>query len=95
MTYRYKYQPLCQSTSDIRLLRFLPGDGNDNLKNIPACHIFYTSLYGDPKFVALSYVWGDTKDSRIILVEKYPVRVTRNLYNAMMALRPLKEPIII
>jgi hypothetical protein len=95
MTTQYEYQPICRSTSDIRLLKLLPRDSNDKLKNIPACHIFHTSLHKRPKFAALSYVWGDTKDSRIILVENCPVRVTRNLYDAMMALRPIKESIVI
>jgi hypothetical protein len=95
MTNGYEYQPLSQSTKDIRLLRFLPRNGNDKLKYIPACGIRHTSLRKDPKFVALSYVWGDAKHERMILLENHPVRVTKNLYDAMMALRPLEEPIII
>ncbi|KAF2797011.1 hypothetical protein K505DRAFT_399825 [Melanomma pulvis-pyrius CBS 109.77] len=31
----------------------------------------------------------------MILLEDNPVRVTRNLYDAIMALRPLKEPLVI
>jgi hypothetical protein len=95
MTNRYEYQPLCQSTGDIRLLRILPNDSNNNPENIPACHIFHTSLLENPKFVALSYVWGDTKDSPSILLDDCSVDVTRNLYDAIMALRILKGPIII
>jgi hypothetical protein len=95
MTKGYEYRPLNQSTSDIRLLRLLPQDGDDKLKNIPACQIFHASLRKNPEFVALSYVWGDTGDARIILVESRPVKVTTNLYDAMMALRPLGQPIII
>ncbi|KAH8708385.1 hypothetical protein GQ44DRAFT_731581 [Phaeosphaeriaceae sp. PMI808] len=93
MTTRYEYQPLCQSTGDIRLLKLLPSANNDNLKNIPVCHISHTNLHEDPKFVALSYAWGDTKDSRMILLENCPVTVTKNLYDAIMALRPLEGPI--
>ncbi|KAF2804944.1 HET-domain-containing protein, partial [Mytilinidion resinicola] len=80
---------------DIRLLKLLPRDINAKLKWIPACQIIHTGLDSHPEFVALSYVWGDAKDSRVILVEKHRVRVTKNLYEAMMALRPLKEPILI
>jgi hypothetical protein len=94
MPSRYKYQPLCQSTSDIRVLKLLPRNANGNL-NIPVCKISHVSLHGNPKFVALSYVWGDPKNQRIIILENQPVRVTRNLYDAMMGLRPLKEPIMI
>ena len=95
MTTRFEYQQLCQSTCDIRLIKILPRNGTGKLKNILACHLFHTSLRGDSKFIALSYVWGDPKDSRIIIIEKKPVRVTQNLYDAMMALRPPKEPIVI
>jgi hypothetical protein len=93
MPNRFKYKPLCQSTSDIRLLKLLPNNGK--FKNTPACHIFHTSLNSNSGYVALSYVWGDTKSSRIILVEKYPMRVTRSLYDALMAIRPSKEPLVI
>jgi hypothetical protein len=95
MSNRYVYQPLNQSTSDIRVLRLLPNNGNSKLKDIPACQIFHTSLDDNPKFVALSYVWGDTTKSRAILVETYTVLVNTNLYEALMALRPSKIPIVI
>jgi hypothetical protein len=95
MANRYEYKSLNPKTSDIRLLRLLPNDGNDKLKNIPACQIFHTSLNRNSKFVALSYVWGDTKSSRVILVETCPMRVTTSLYDALMAIRPSKEPIVI
>jgi hypothetical protein len=95
MANRYKYNSLNQSTNDIRLLRLLPNHGNDKLKNIPACQVFHTSLDRNPKFVALSYVWGDTNSSRIILVETCPMRVTTSLYDALMAIRPSTEPIVV
>jgi hypothetical protein len=95
MANRYVYQPLNQLTSDIRLLRLLPNDGNGKLKYIPACQIFHTSLDDNPKYVALSYVWGDTSNSQAILMDTYSVLVNMNLYEALMALRPSKEPIII
>ncbi|KAF2727912.1 heterokaryon incompatibility protein, partial [Polyplosphaeria fusca] len=93
MTTRFEYQPLCQSKCEIRLLKLLPSATNDGL--IPACHVFHSSLSEDPKFVALSYVWGDAIDSRVILLEDRPIRVTKNLYEAMMALRPVKRPMIV
>jgi hypothetical protein len=93
MANRFKYKPLCQSKSDIRLLKLLPNNGK--FKNTPACQIFHTSLNSKSEYVALSYVWGDSKNSRIILVEKYPMRVTTSLYDALMAIRPSKEPLVI
>lgn len=95
MTNRYGYRTLHRSRSEIRLLKLLPKDGSEKLKFIPACHIFHAALHEKPKFVALSYVWGDAIDSRLILVENSPVLVTKNLYDAMMALRPPKEHIVV
>ena len=95
MVNSYKYQALSHLRREIRLLKLLPKDGNEKFKFIPACHIFHTSLHENLKFIALSYVWGDTTSSRLIFVDKSPVRVNQNLYDAIMALRPLKEHILL
>ncbi|KAF1841821.1 heterokaryon incompatibility protein, partial [Cucurbitaria berberidis CBS 394.84] len=91
----YRHQPLCRSRREIRLLQLLPEDGNPKLKRIPSCRIHRAALPQKPKFIALSYVWGDVNETRMILVDGSQVRVTKNLYNAMMALRPSKEPTVI
>ncbi|CAE7188976.1 heterokaryon incompatibility protein [Pyrenophora teres f. teres] len=95
MTNQYNYDPIHRSTREIRLLELLPQDGNSKLENIPSCNIFHTSLDKNPKFIALSYVWGDAKDLRVIRVKDCTVKVTKNLYEAMMTLRSLKEPLVI
>ena len=87
----YRYQTLQRSRNEIRLLKLLPADGNPKLKFIPTCHIFHAALHEQPKFVALSYVWGAATDLRMILVGNSRVRVTKNLYDAMMVLRMPKE----
>ncbi|KAF2197354.1 hypothetical protein GQ43DRAFT_403245, partial [Delitschia confertaspora ATCC 74209] len=92
---RYEYPPLCRSKNEIRLLILLPNNGNGALKNVPSCKIFRADLPRKPKFIALSYVWGDPNEQRTILLGNYPVRVTRNLYEAMMTLRSSKEHIVI
>lgn len=91
----YGYQTLQRSQNEIRLLRLLPADRNKKLKFIPACHIFHASLDKQPKFVALSYVWGAATKLRVILVDNCRVRVNKNLYDAMMVLRPPKEDLVI
>ncbi|KAL3417252.1 Heterokaryon incompatibility protein 6, OR allele 5 [Phlyctema vagabunda] len=91
----YGYQALQRSRNEIRLIKLLPIDGNEKFKSLPACHIFHASLHDQPNFVALSYVWGAATDLRVILVEDCSVRVTKNLYDAMMVLRPLKEDLVI
>lgn len=87
----YGYRTLHCSRSEIRLIKLRPKDGSEKLKFIPACHIFHASPWTKPKFIALSYIWGDAADLRLILVENPPVLVINNLYDAMMALRLHKE----
>ncbi|PVH79579.1 heterokaryon incompatibility protein, partial [Cadophora sp. DSE1049] len=91
----YKYQTLQRSRKEIRLLKLLSSDGNAKLKNIPVCHIFHASLHGNPKFLALSYVWGAATDLRVILVEDSAVLVTKNLYDALMVFRRPTEDLVI
>jgi len=79
----YEYRTLQRSRNEIRLLKLLPSDGNGKLKDIPACHMFHAALHEHPKFVARSYVWGTT-DVRVTLVENSMIRVTKNLYDAIM-----------
>lgn len=94
-TNKYVYKPLQRSRKEIRLLKLLAADGNERLKLLPACYIFHASLHEQLKFAALSYVWGSATDSRLILVDNSGVRVNKNLYDALMALRPLKEDLVI
>ncbi|CZS99529.1 uncharacterized protein RAG0_07897 [Rhynchosporium agropyri] len=91
----YQYQALQRDRHEIRLLRLLAADGNAKLKFIPVCDVFHVALRGHPKFVALSYVWGADTDPRMILVGKSPVRVNKNLYDALMVLRLPKEDLVI
>ncbi|KAF2034954.1 hypothetical protein EK21DRAFT_55520 [Setomelanomma holmii] len=91
----YKYQELRQSEEEIRLLELLPNNGNDKLKKFPSCRIIHASLQKKREYTALSYVWDDSGNSRLILLENYSVKVTKNLYDAMMALRPAAEPLVI
>ena len=94
-TDRYGYQALQRSRNEIRLLKLLPTDGNAKLNFIPTCQIFHAALHENPKFVALSYVWGAATDLRVILVGNSKVRITKNLYDAMMVLRLPKEELVI
>ena len=95
MTNHYNYRPLDRSRSEIRLIKLLPRGSTEKYKLIPACHVFHASLFANPKFVALSYVWGDATEPRLILADNLPIRVNKNLFEAMMALRPLNEHIVL
>ena len=90
-----QYRSLDRSTNEIRLLRISPQAQNAKNKLLPACHIFHACLPQKPQYVALSYVWGDQESKRVILVDNSLVYVTTNLYDAMMALRPISEHLVI
>jgi hypothetical protein len=90
-----QYRPLDRSMNEIRLLRISPQAQNAKHKLLPACHIFHAYLPQEPHYVALSWVWGDQASKRVILVDDSPVYVTTNLYDAMMALRPVSKYLVI
>jgi SpoVK/Ycf46/Vps4 family AAA+-type ATPase len=52
----------------------------------PACHRF---SWGD--YIALSYVWGDAKQRKDIVVNGHTLSVTANLYDALINLRESEE----
>ena len=90
-----RYQPLSRMDSEIRLLEILPKSHDRRFERIPVCHISHTSLISRAQHVALSYVWGSNAAQCVILVDDQHVRVNQNLYDAMMALRPLEASLII
>ncbi|KOC10748.1 hypothetical protein AFLA70_197g002161 [Aspergillus flavus AF70] len=83
---RYRYSPLPQGC--IRLLRLLPSEKSDSrlqghLFNYPLGLLAAkTHLYE-----ALSYVWGDLNNSRLISLGNYDFPVTKNLHTALLYLR--------
>ncbi|CAH0057524.1 unnamed protein product [Clonostachys solani] len=91
---KIEYSPLDRDKQEIRLLELLPQSRDRKQKLFPTCRIFHACLPAGPRFTALSYVWGDVKNKQVILVDESPVLVTKNLYEAMMALRPIDEPLV-
>jgi hypothetical protein len=91
----FPYQPLDSSRNEIRLLRIsnpVEVDGQVN------CALEHVSLDSDPAYEALSYTWADSKgDSRpteSIIINGYPVAITRNLDLAIRNIflkNPLKD----
>lgn len=69
--------------TQIRLLRIKPGGGRVK------CQLRTVYLSEDPRYHALSYVWGDSKDMRLIKVNGTLFPVTVNLYEALIAFRDL------
>ena len=69
--------PLDTNKREIRLLKVKPSF----LSTAPIqCSLSIVSLDDEPKYTALSYVWGDPHATEEIIVDGSPVRVTTNLY---------------
>lgn len=76
----YTYQALNRSTDEICLAHFLFVDGNTT-----RLHIETYSLSKAPPFTALSYEWGQTETSEII-VDNRAFLIRRNLAQGLCAL---------
>lgn len=78
------YAPLDPSRNQMRVLHLSPGRDTDELR----CTLTTVSLREDPKYEALSYVWGEnTGDTLPMLVGNHTVKVTRNLDSALRGIR--------
>ena len=76
--------PLDQQQREIRILIFHEGRDDSPVE----CSLKIVSLDAtDAYYNALSYVWGDVDDKTIIKVNHLAVSVTKNLANALHALR--------
>ncbi|KAI3331807.1 heterokaryon incompatibility protein-domain-containing protein [Xylariaceae sp. AK1471] len=75
----YPYRELIDN--DIRLLNILPGH------EVLECTLHQMPLTEEQMFYALSYVWGDWRETKEILLEGKPFKVTQNLYEALLQLR--------
>lgn len=81
------YQTL-QSDDSIRLLKLEPGSGQHI-----SCSLVATRLADlSQKYEALSYVWGNSKDTNKLYMPNGTVSVTKNLCIALKQLRHSTEP---
>lgn len=80
----YKYSPL--EKNHIRLVKILPSTPGSSVN----CTIHHASLdVGQgkpPRYIALSYVWGDTANAPNIQLNGCSFRVTQNLYGVLSVL---------
>jgi hypothetical protein len=83
MTQHSIFNRLNKTESEVRLLRLLPGRSADPIR----CTVHIVSLNDNPRYEALSYVWGDETDTRSISVNNQPYSVTVNLEAALRGLR--------
>jgi hypothetical protein len=84
-----QYRPLDPSKTEIRLIELFPRVTNTSRQRelAPRCNLIHVSLDDKPDYVALSYTWGDPRDTKIITVGESSVSVTRNLHSALEHLR--------
>ena len=81
------YQPLI--SDQIRILRLAPGTGTDIICCTLEIHTLSTL---ETEFEALSYTWGSTENKTGIHLDNYLVPVTKNLFEALEALRFQNKP---
>ncbi|CAI4215498.1 unnamed protein product [Parascedosporium putredinis] len=74
----------------IRLVRILP-----ERMSALRCELVQFSLDNAPRFVAISYAWGDSGDTQNILVDGVAKQVTTSLYGALKALRRRNNVVLV
>ncbi|KAJ4376360.1 hypothetical protein N0V83_001643 [Neocucurbitaria cava] len=79
----YPAEDLDLHLRQIRLATILPGRYIDTV----ACNLSTAYVDDLPEYYSLSYVWGDRKNPRQILLNGVPFDVTRNLQAALRRLR--------
>jgi len=82
----FVYSPLDPSKDCIRLLSV------EASRNVTAlqCRLTHVNFSDRPRYQALSYMWGDESEKKLILVDGKKFYVTRNLYDAIHFLRRCK-----
>lgn len=88
---QYCYSPLSPGTNMIRLLRLLPHANEITERLELRGEIFEYSLQDVGKrthlYEALSYTWGGKESPCSIAIEEQKLRITTNLYEALVRLR--------
>ena len=90
LPYQYPALPFPEAGKYVRLLKLSPGDLSDDLH----VELEQVLLDGNPKYEALSYVWGSTGQPVPILVgpsREHTILVTQNLATALQHLRYTDE----
>jgi hypothetical protein len=81
----YEYQQLTTPNA-IRLISLLPC-GESQTDRYLKCELKVVSLAENPSFVALSYTWGENVFPETLMCEDKVLRITKNLYDALVCFR--------
>lgn len=79
----YQYQSLSTLRDEIRLVTI----ELDATRDLLTCSLEHFSLPTAPEYVALSYCWGDLKDTKVIVVNGWSTKVTANLEDVLRKMR--------
>jgi hypothetical protein len=89
----FSYKRLNWAASEVRLIELLPQkDPEDNAGDMPiACCIHHFSLEDCPKYLALSYAWGDTRRTELLILNGQTLKITKSLDTAFRQLRRMMQ----
>jgi hypothetical protein len=80
------YQPLSKEQLEIRLVTIVLEPSLDSLSSTIDCKLATFALADAPAYIALSYVWGDIKQTAPITLDETEIQVTTNLLAALRRL---------
>ncbi len=83
------YEPLDNAVKEIRLLQI---DVPHNNNEFHHCRLLKVPLATDLKYIALSYVWGDSNIESKITINERPMQVTTNLALALADVSKFSPP---
>ena len=72
----YRYKPLQNFQTDIRILKLLPSTEPDEI----CCSLETYSTNDNPFYIAVSYEWGDPEPEIDIRIDGRPFRIRHNLW---------------
>ena len=84
----YVYTSL--NKDEIRLLRLLP-----KRKELVQCELVHEDLASPSPYVALSYAWGNARETKHIELNGCRVPIATSLHGALVALRRKSEPVML
>ncbi|KAI0405500.1 HET-domain-containing protein [Xylaria palmicola] len=79
----FEFLPIDSSRGQIRLLKIAPGRAGEIIR----CSYEVVSVEDNVPYQTLSYVWGEIKESRTIIVEGTEAELTDNLFDALTHMR--------
>ncbi|KAJ2993244.1 hypothetical protein NUW58_g1902 [Xylaria curta] len=96
-TEAFRYQPLPDSKSFVRLLYLRPGNRATSIEGHSAlyCEVVIHPVGGCPPYVALSYAWGDATNRRSVRVGSHVVSLTESLVVALEHLQHHDQTLVV